>query len=106
MENTTIHIKGMHCRSCEILIEDELLKIPGVQKADIDYKKGEALIYCENEIDEAKITEVVTHAGYEIGHDGAKPWFSRNSKDYVNVFIYTIIILILYYIGNDIGLFN
>lgn len=40
MNKATVHIKGMHCRSCEILIEDELLKISGVTEVKVNEKKG------------------------------------------------------------------
>ena len=41
-------IKGMHCHSCELLIEDELMKISCVKQAVVSQKKGIAEIYFTN----------------------------------------------------------
>ena len=48
MNRKIIPIKGMHCRSCEILVEDELSKIPGVTGVEVNQKKGEAIVFCSN----------------------------------------------------------
>ena len=36
----TLKIKGMHCKSCEILLSDILSEINGISKISIDYKSG------------------------------------------------------------------
>ena len=46
-----LKIKGMHCKSCKMLIEDALEDL-GV-KSNVDNEKGTATI----EFDESKITE-------------------------------------------------
>ncbi len=40
MKKTLIPINGMHCRSCELLIEGELCNIDGIKKAEVSQKKG------------------------------------------------------------------
>ena len=43
MENQTqinFKVTGMHCESCETLIKDELMEIPGVLEATVDAKTG------------------------------------------------------------------
>ena len=40
-----VPIRGMHCRSCEMLIEKKLSEIPEVEKADSNWRKGETEIY-------------------------------------------------------------
>lgn len=40
MQTKTIYIKGMHCISCEKLLNDELLIVPGVLCVRADRKKG------------------------------------------------------------------
>lgn len=40
-------ISGMHCRSCEVLIEQKFRKLPRVRRADIDAGRGTAVIYCD-----------------------------------------------------------
>ena len=42
MDKTEIQIKGMHCSSCELLVEDELLEVSGVKSAKVNYREGKA----------------------------------------------------------------
>ena len=105
MNTKTINIKGMHCRSCEILVEDELMKIDGIKKAKVNEKKGVAEIYFTGNLAHEKIEEAVCAAGYTIGVNGQKPLFSKRKQDYIDLGYAFLIITILFYIGNDLGLF-
>ena len=40
----TFKVKGMHCRSCEITIEREFMKIDGVHQVDVSLSTGLATI--------------------------------------------------------------
>ncbi|RJO59812.1 hypothetical protein C4546_00025 [Candidatus Parcubacteria bacterium] len=42
-----VGIVGMHCRSCELLIENEFKQIPGVQKVTADADRGQVRILCD-----------------------------------------------------------
>ena len=75
MKTKTIPIKGMHCRSCEILIEDELMKIKGVQKVMVSEKRGVAEIYYKGHLEQDRIQQAVCSAGYTIGKNEQKPLF-------------------------------
>lgn len=96
----------MHCRSCEILIEDELSKINGVEQVEVNQKKGEAIICSNVNIDQLKIEKAVLHAGYSLGYDKKKQWFSSNINDYVEVILCGIGLLLIYFIANDLGIFK
>jgi len=43
-------VKGMHCASCELLIEKKLLELKQIKSADASTSKGEVLIEYENEL--------------------------------------------------------
>lgn len=105
MYKRIVHIKGMHCRSCEILIEDELNKIPGVYKVMVSHKKGIAELDYEGHIYDKSIEQAVTEAGYELGKD-EKPWFSGKPKDYKDLFKALGILLIIYLVADNLGIFN
>ncbi|MDD5750319.1 MAG: sulfite exporter TauE/SafE family protein [Candidatus Pacebacteria bacterium] len=49
MAKHTYYIKGMHCASCEVLIEKELLAIPGVTFADASLTDGLVNVEYEKE---------------------------------------------------------
>ena len=60
MNKTTVCIKGMHCRSCEILLEDELSKIKGVNQTVVRQKTGTAEIWHEGELNQDRIKNVIS----------------------------------------------
>lgn len=49
MNEHTYYVKGMHCASCEVLIEKKLLKIPGIKAVDASTANGRAVIEFEGE---------------------------------------------------------
>lgn len=106
MNKSTVCIKGMHCRSCEILLEDELSKINGVRKSIVRQKTGTAEIWHEGELNQDKIAHVVANAGYSLGRDGKRPLISTNWKDYEDLMKIGIILALLYIVVNSLGLFN
>lgn len=103
MNKKIIPIKGMHCRSCEILIEDELSKIHGVKKVEVNQKKGEAIICSADYIDKTKIEKAVMNAGYSIGYENKKLWFSKNINDYIEVVVCGIGLMFIYFVVDELG---
>jgi sulfite exporter TauE/SafE/copper chaperone CopZ len=72
-----IRIGGMTCRSCELLLEERLMEVPGVLDATINWRTGEAKLTADARKipDEALITTTITGAGYSI-MDGSIPTIS------------------------------
>ena len=66
MSKTTIHISGLHCKSCEVLLEGELNKLPEVQKCEVSFSQGSVEVECEGEAPRQKIEAAVTRCGYRI----------------------------------------
>ncbi len=65
MKKITFDVKGMHCRSCEILIK-EALEDKGV-KAEISFKTGKLNTeFDDKKITENKIKEIIRKEGYEV----------------------------------------
>lgn len=60
-------VKGMTCTSCEIHIEGEVKKLPGVTFARASYEKGSAIVdYDEQKIDKEKIIAAINNTGYTV----------------------------------------
>ena len=61
-----IHISGMTCRSCELLLERKLKNVPGVLAVDVNYRQGKATIMAHADaLPSAKLLEnVIKKAGY------------------------------------------
>lgn len=105
MKKTTVPIKGMHCRSCELLIEDELSQVPGVCKVQVSEKKAAAEIYYDTQTPNIDhIGEAVKKAGYEVGFNEKKPWLSKNLADYADIFYAGVALFFLYQIVSILGL--
>lgn len=66
MKVKKIYIKGMHCVSCEKLLEDEFRDVDGVKKVKINYIKGIGTIESEKEIDFSKLEDIAQKLGYKI----------------------------------------
>ncbi|NMB70284.1 hypothetical protein GYA27_03735 [candidate division WWE3 bacterium] len=101
----TISIKGMHCRSCEILVEESLLQIPGVTQAKVSEKKGTAEVLYSGEISDDTFENAVTSCGYTIGKDN-KSWFSKDLNVYYDLMKATLVFVILYFVAKNFGLFK
>lgn len=105
MNKLTVDIKGMHCKSCEILIEDELNKIACVKKADVRHNKGRATIYYEGRMNMDSIAFAVEKAGYSLGKDN-KSWISTNQNDYLELGLIGSVIFIIWALGYINGWFR
>ena len=45
----TYYVRGMHCASCEVLIEKKILEIPNVTSVDASTGKGQVVVEYENQ---------------------------------------------------------
>ncbi|OGG15357.1 hypothetical protein A3D77_07490 [Candidatus Gottesmanbacteria bacterium RIFCSPHIGHO2_02_FULL_39_11] len=104
MRITTVPIQGMHCRSCELLIEDELKDIPGVKKVTVSQRKKCAELYHENYLNDGTIIQSVERAGYQVGYEEEKPLFSKNINDYKDIIISVIVLSFLFILVDIFGL--
>ncbi len=60
-------VKGMHCKSCEMLVKDSLEEESGVNSADVSYAEGLVNVeFDEAKISEKKIMSIIRNEGYEV----------------------------------------
>ena len=104
MPKFTLPIKGMHCRSCEILLEEQLKEVSGVDDVKVSLKTKQAEVYSKHHIDKSLLENAVRTAGYEIGSDEVKPWLSRNPDDYTSLVIAFLSLLAIYFVAKGFGL--
>lgn len=102
-----IPISGMHCRSCELLIEEEIRKVEGVTKVLVNQKKGEARVWFLNTAPTPVALErAVTTAGYSVGEGKKRPLFSTNINDYLELFLGAGSLFIVYAALVAFGVFD
>jgi sulfite exporter TauE/SafE/copper chaperone CopZ len=102
----TLGIKGMHCRSCEILLENNIGKVRGVKKVRTSFKNGTAEIEYAEEPEYGELERAVALAGYAIGKEDEKHFFSRNPRDYVELASVGAVLVILYAVLRMTGLLD
>ena len=106
MNKITIDIAGMHCRSCELLIEDELLGISGVEKVKTNFRDGVAEIFYEGERpSEGAMKKAIQNAGYTMGKSNLQ-WISKDIEAWVETLFALGIVFVLFVIVKSLGLFD
>ncbi|MDO8565596.1 MAG: sulfite exporter TauE/SafE family protein [Candidatus Moranbacteria bacterium] len=106
MNKIIIDIAGMHCRSCELVTEDELLSVPGVKKVKTHFRSGVAEVFYEETRPDVKALErAIRNAGYEVGK-GERPWVTHDVAAWVEMLFALGIVFVLYVIAKSFGLFD
>lgn len=66
MPDIKIKTKGMHCKSCEMLIKEALEEQEGINKVEASYKSGIVSVNFDNrKITEKDIIDLIRLEGYE-----------------------------------------
>ncbi|NMB00305.1 MAG: heavy metal transporter [Firmicutes bacterium] len=60
-----VKVNGMSCEHCQKRVQTALDKLPGI-KAEVNHKKGQALLTVEGEWNEGAVTNAISEAGYEV----------------------------------------
>ena len=104
---TTIPISGMHCRSCELLLEGAIREVPEVKSVKVSQKTGCAVINSGSQtLNYQQIEKVIIAAGYQVSVAANKPWFSKSIDNYLDLFYVIFALGVLYLMVNILGLQN
>lgn len=107
LHGVTLPISGMHCRSCEILIEEKLKEIPEIIRADVNHGKGTADIFYDSQKPSREAVEkAIREAGYSIGVAERKSFLSKNVFDYQDLGIALVVFVLLFAVAKNFGLMN
>ncbi len=100
-----IPIRGMHCRSCELLLEDAIGGVQGVTKVNVNFRKGCATVEHGTDIpSQNEIESAVKTAGYTVGEPGKLPWITSDATDWRYIVFGIAVIVVLYYALRGTGL--
>jgi copper ion binding protein len=67
MAKVNLKIQGMTCNHCVMRVAKALRAIPGVQDAQVDLQKAEAVVtYDETKVPLDKMSVAVVEAGYKV----------------------------------------
>ena len=66
MAKTKLKINGMSCQHCVKTVTDALTELPGVRRAKVNLRKGEAVVHFDaSRVDPTNLTEAIITAGFE-----------------------------------------
>jgi len=66
MNKINLKIDGMHCASCEVLIERKFKNCPGVERVNVDHTTGKAEIQTSKELSIDELNRLVKEDGYTV----------------------------------------
>jgi len=75
MAKIILPIKGMHCKSCEILVGDSLKQVNGISNVKVSCVAAQAEIHTDKDISQDDLEKAVSRAGYQVGKEG-NSWLS------------------------------
>lgn len=89
MKEQVYFVSGMHCASCEILIERKLLEFPGVKSVEASVKEGKVLLVCEDiKPSLEKLNKLFKKEGYRFSE---KPIEEKGGKEGNNLLLALVI---------------
>lgn len=106
MKKQTVHILGMHCRSCEMLLEDGIKEIPGVRAVNVSHTSGVADISYHGQLNLDQVQAVVEEAGYSMGQGKRAPLISTRKDDWNQLSAVALLLMVVYFLGKWAGIFD
>ncbi len=101
----TVHIKGMHCPSCEILITDKFKEMPNITSVNSNFQKQEAEVYFTGHLDQHVVNKKIQPFGYEIGDREDKNEDEEPlSKKIIEAFLIATSLVLIYLIAKEINI--
>ena len=81
--NKILKLSGMHCPSCEVLLQDALMDLSGVEKVKGNFKKNELEVsFDENKVSIQAIKQAIEKENYKVANwkrnYTAVNWVGRN----------------------------
>ena len=96
-----VFIQGMHCVSCEKLLDDEFSKIKGVKSVKVDRKKNIATIDHGEGFDFFEVEKVAKKFGYNVSENEIA---KKSRRNWIDAIFITVALLFLYKILGDSGI--
>ena len=67
MKKIVLNVKGMHCKSCEVVLTEDFQEQEGVRKVAVSCAKGTVAVeYDEKKISEETMKGIIRKEGYEV----------------------------------------
>jgi len=101
-------VKGMHCASCEVVIEKKLLNLRGVKSVDAHADKGEVLVeYVQEKPKADQLSSLFRKEGYVFSDDpfpGDEEKISGKNNSLFNNFLVALTFIVGFLFLNRLGI--
>ncbi len=106
MIKTVVKIDGMHCKSCEVMLEDKLCQMKGVQRCFVSHKSGKAELVSDRPIERRDIMKVVETSGYRLAesHESGARRKKLALMDYAEIASIMLLVGVVALILSQLGL--
>lgn len=96
LKQKKLYIEGMHCASCEILMEKEFLKIAGAEYVDVSLASNSADLYLQpgTKINLKKLNSKLKKLNYRVSEDPPK---SKTNAQLFKSLTIAVLVLVLFY---------
>jgi len=104
VQEHTYFVRGMHCASCEILIEKKLLKINGIKSVEASTAKGEVFIeYSGRRPSGNELNQILKNNGYTFFEQPLKNEIAAGGNNIFKSLVIAGIIIIIFILLNRFG---
>jgi sulfite exporter TauE/SafE/copper chaperone CopZ len=97
-----IRIEGMHCASCEVLVERKLRKVHGVRGVRVSVAKGRARVTCDESVSDTALAEAINAAGYSV-HSSAPKQSGKQRATEIGAALLIVLAVYLLFRQFDLG---
>ncbi len=101
LKKVKLKIHGMHCASCEVLIERKFKKVPGIERVSVNHASGKAELAYSQKLNLQQLNNLIRDDGYSVSL-----WDDRNTRvtpahkntgiDYLNMMTIVVVIFTSY----------
>lgn len=63
-----VKVHGMHCGSCEVLVERNFKKLPGIESVKVNHASGKAKVFYTEEPNIEDLENTIKEHGYKVSH--------------------------------------
>lgn len=109
MKKVDLKIQGMHCASCEVMIERKFKQIPGIEKVNVNNATGKATIYFSKTPQLRELQEVVKENGYSVSlphvrPNAEQPLHKNTKREYAEIGAVFLFVAALYLVLSQFDL--
>lgn len=103
IKKTTLYVEGMHCPSCDVLINDKFSEAGNVREVKPDFKNQKVEVYYTGSLNQDFLNRQIIPFGYRISEKGMIIQEPLTKRIFEGVAIGSIVV-ILYLIAGELGI--